>query len=255
MANSRPKAPKFTTPKMIFRFPKLSEVDFGTKDYPKEDGEYSVTGIMTASDPKVQAFIKKLEPLYQQAVANGEVAFKALKAETRKKLGSMKANPLFTELLDQETEEPTGEITMKFAMKASGQYKKGPKTDQFWDSRPAIFDRKTNTLVQGFRFRDRAEDETIADVHVKGKPAIWGGTTGYVSFEVGLDKDGEPGYFIPGTGAAGLKLALTAVQVIDIVSAGQASADSYGFGREDGDEDEDGETSDKSASDDDNADF
>jgi hypothetical protein len=232
MANKRPKAPSFTTPKGTFRFPKLSEVDFGAKEFPKAEGEYSVQLVLRADDPDTQALIEKLKPLHEAALQRGDTAFKALKAETRKKLGQLKVNDLYTELLDQDTEEPTGELVFKFAARASGEYKNGSKAGQFWDTRPTVFDVKTNVLIQGFRFRDRADDEKMADVHVKSSPGIWGGSTGKVSFEVGIDKDGEPGYFIPGTGAAGLKLALNAVQVIDLVSAGQRSAEDYGFGNE-----------------------
>ena len=76
-------------------------------------------------------------------------------------------------------------------------------------------------------------------------PAIWSGTTAKVSFSVGLNKEGVPGYFIPGTGAAGLKLKLLAVQIIDLKSGGERSADSYGFGAEEGyayDPSDDGDT-------------
>jgi hypothetical protein len=213
-------------------------VDFGTKEFPKPDGEYSVTLIGKRTDPAVVAMIDKLTPYYEQALANGDTAFKALKAESRKKLGKVSANPLFTELLDQDTEEPTGDVTFKFAVKASGEYKKGPKMGKFWDTRPPIFDIKAKELTKGFRFRDREDEETMADVHVKGKPSIWGGSVGYVSFEAGIDQEGNPGYFIAGTGAAGLKLGLTAVQVTEVVSGGQQSAGDFGFGNEAEDDDE-----------------
>jgi hypothetical protein len=58
-------------------------------------------------------------------------------------------------------------------------------------------------------------------------PNIWGGSEGKVSFAVSS-------YFIPGTAAAGLKLMLNGVQIIDLVSNGSRSADSHGFGEEEG---------------------
>jgi hypothetical protein len=238
MASNRPKAPTFKTPLITFRFPKLSEVDYGSKEFPKPDGEYALQGIMRAADAGTQALIQKLEPFYQQALANAETAFKALKAESRKKLGTVKANPMFTELLDQDTEEPTGELSFKFAVKASGEYKKGPKTGQHWDTRPPVFDKSGKLLIPGFTFRDRGDDEEMSSIHTKASPAIWGGSTGYVNFEVGIDRDGNPGYFIAGTGAAGLKLTLKAVQVIEVVSAGAKTADQYGFGNEAEDDDD-----------------
>lgn len=213
----RPKLPSFNSPRLVFKFPKLTEPDFGNQQYPKPDGEFSVKGIAKASDPKVQKLIAQLQPLHDQAVEKAEEEFKKLKAETRKKLGGVKVNDLYTTLLDQETEEETGEIEFKFAMKHSGVYKKGPKAGETWKRYPVLFDAKGKALV----IRDK-----------KGKllpnaPQIWGGTVGIVSFEAS-------DYFIPGTGAAGLKLNLQAVQIIDLVSGGQRSASAYGFAEEDG---------------------
>ncbi|MBN9346635.1 MAG: hypothetical protein J0I48_10625 [Devosia sp.] len=201
------KPPKITGPRMVFKFPKLNEPDYGSKDYPKPDGEYSTRGVMTADDAATKEFIKQLQPLYDEALAEAEVAFKELKVETRKKLGGVKPNDLFTTLYDQETEEPTGEIEFKFAMKASGVRKKGPKAGTKWTMKPDIYDASGKLLVKA--------------------PSIWGGTVGKISFEA------SP-YFIPGTGAAGLKLSLLGVQIIDLKSAGQRSAASHGFGAEDG---------------------
>lgn len=229
--------PRFTTPRGTFRFPKLSEIDFGTDEYPKPNGEYSVQLVLALNDPATQKMIADLKPLHEQAVAIAQQKFAQLKAETRKKLKEVKVNDLYTEELDQETEEPTGNIIFKFSMKASGEYSKGKKAGKFWDCRPPVFAADKELLIAGFNFRDREDDETLQEVHAKGKPNIWGGTVGKVSFEVGVDREtGEPGYFVPGTGAAGLKLALRGVQVIDLVSGGQRTADDYGFDNEAGED-------------------
>ncbi|MFN4278326.1 MAG: hypothetical protein ACK4FJ_18690 [Ferrovibrio sp.] len=205
--DKKDKAPSFLSPRGVFKFPKLSEPDFGTDEYPKPDGEFSVKLILKLDDPKTQAFLAKLKPLHEDAVAKGKEAFKELKAETRKKLKEVKVNDLFTELLDEETEEPTGEIEFKFAMKHSGVYKKGPKEGKKWKRRPDIFDAKGQKITKSIQ--------------------IWGGTEGKVSFSA------SP-YFIPGTGAAGLKLNLDAVQIISLVSGGSRTASSYGFEEEEG---------------------
>ncbi len=213
MAEAKKKYPKFTSCRLTFKFPKLSEIDYGTKEYPKPDGEYSTRGVVSADDPSVKAMLAKLAPLHAEAVAAAEQEAKAMKVEQRKALekkngkGLIQVNDLFTTLYDQETEEPTGEIEFKFAMKAGGIVKKGPKTGQKWSRKPDLYDAKGQLL--------------------KKAPAIWGGTIGKVSFEV------SP-YFIPGTGAAGLKLGLLGVQIIDLVSGGQRTAASHGFGEEDG---------------------
>ena len=211
------KLPTFTTPKLVFKFPKLIEPDFGSTEYPKPDGEFSTKGVAKLSDPAVQAFLQKLTPLHAEAIEKAEEEFKKLKVETRKKLGGVKVNDLFTTLYDQETEEETGEIEFKFSMKHRIEIKKGPSAGKVIIKYPALFDAKGKPII----VRDK-----------KGKPLpnapqIWSGTEGKVSFEA------SP-YFIPGTGAAGLKLNLLAVQIIDLVSGGQRSASSYGFGEEDG---------------------
>jgi hypothetical protein len=199
----RTNAPQFTSFKGVFKYPRLNEPD--TKF--KAEGEYSVKLIGNSSDATVQALIAKLRPMHEAAVARGKAMIKKGK--------SLTINPLFAEVYDETTEEPTGEVEFTFKMAASGTYKNGPKAGQTWTRKPGIFDAKGNTLVKA--------------------PSIWGGTVGKVSFEVGVDREsGEPGYFVPGTGACGLSLRLLAVQIIDLVSGGQRTAAGYGFGEEDG---------------------
>ena len=210
MADRRPKAPTFTSFKGTFKFPKLNKPD--TKF--KADGEYSVKLIGNAMAGDVLALIAKLEPLHQQAVMQAEAEFAKLPAVARKKLGKVTINPLYTELLDETTEEPTGDIEFKFARAASGTYKTGPKTGQKWIASIGLFDAEGAKMEKA--------------------PDIWGGTVGRVSFEVGLNDAGTPGYFVSGIGAAGLSLRLQAVQIIDLVSGGQRTAAAYGFEKEDG---------------------
>ena len=183
-------------------FPKLNDAD--TKF--KAEGEYSVKLSLKAEEPATKAFIAKLAPLHDAAVTKAEAEFKGLKVEARKKLGKVTVNPLFSTVYDQETEQPTGDIEFKFAAMAGGIVK---KTGKRWARKPAIFDAKGTIL--------------------KNAPAIWGGTIGKVSFTV---NDG--GYFIPGTGAAGLSLRLEAVQIIELRSGGGGSASDHGFGEEEG---------------------
>jgi hypothetical protein len=213
MANAkRPQSPKGTTFKGIYKWPKLTEVDYGTKEYPKPDGEYSLKLIGELNNPEVQAFIAKWQPLHDEAIKRAEAEFKALPVATRKKLEKVIVNPLYAEQYDEETEEPTGKIEIKFAMQASGTYKSGPKQGKKWSRKPGIFDAKGNEM--------------------KPAPSIWGGTIGRVAFEVGLNKEGVPGYFIPATGAAGLSLRLQAVRILDLVSEGSRDAAAYGFDEE-----------------------
>lgn len=214
------KLPKFTSPRGRLGFPKLTEPDYGNKQYPKPDGEYSTKLILQADDPATKAFIAALQPHYDAAMDEAKAAFAQLKPETRKKLKSVTENPLYTELLDKETEQPTGEIEFKFARTASGVYKKGPKMGQKWTARVPLFDARGNVIQK--------------------PPAIWGGTVAKVTCEA------SP-YFIPGTGAAGLKLSLMAVQIIELRQGGERSAKDYGFGTEDGYEHADAPADDEGA--------
>jgi hypothetical protein len=220
LAEAKKKYPTFTTPTGTFAYPKLNKPDFGTDKYPKKDGEYSVNMRFKEDDPVFQAFLATITPLHDQAVAEGTEAFKALKVDVRKKLGKMKVNPLYTEEYDQDTEQPTGYVKMKFAMPASGLRKKDKSP---WTARPAVFDAKGKPLPLFVNAPGKPQHGSPrADA-----PQIWSGTEGKVSFEAS-------GYFVESQGMAGLKLRLNAVQIINLVSGGQRSADAYGFGEEEG---------------------
>lgn len=201
------KAPEYRTPRGTLKWPKLAEADYGTKDYPKPDGEFSTKFLLPKDAPETKAFLKLLDPLHKAAITAAEEEFKTLKPETRKKLKKVSVNGLYTELLDPETEEPTGEIEFKFAMAASGERKKGPKAGTRWNRKCVMFDAKGKPIVK-----------------IK---SVYGGTEAKVSFEA------RP-YFIKGTGAAGLKLALNAVQILKLVAGGSKSAKEYGFEEEEG---------------------
>lgn len=203
--NNKRKFLKMTSPKGTFLWPKLSAPDYGTAEYPNPDGAYSVKLVLQADDPATKAFIAKLTPLHEKAKANGEEAFSKLKPESRKKLKQITINDFYTERLDAETEEPTGELIFNFKMKAGGTTKKGKK----WSTKPAIFDAR--------------------GVPMKNVPEMWTGTIGKVAFEV----DPE-GYFIPGTGAAGISLRLTGAQIIELRHGGPGKASDFGFEEEEG---------------------
>lgn len=191
-----------TSPKGTFRYPALTKPDFGNEQFPKPNGEYKVQLILAPKE--AAAFIKELQPIYDKAIADGQEAFAGLKVEQRKKLKELSINPMFDEEYDKDTEEPTGNKIFKFGMVASGKDKKSGDT---WKRKPVIFDSEGQPIKQA--------------------PDIWGGTVGKVGYE-------PSPYFIPGTGAAGLKLRLSAVQIIELVSGGSASASSFGFGKEEG---------------------
>jgi hypothetical protein len=201
MADKKPKNFSSTTPKGTFRYPALDKPDYGNEQFPKPNGSYKVQLIL--SQEAAEPLLAKLQPIFDKAIADGKVEFSKLKVEARKKLKELQVNDLFTPEYDKETEEETGNIIFKFEMAASGKNQKG----ETWSRKPAIF---------------MASGKPMLKV-----PPIWGGTEGRVSFEAAP-------YFIPGTGAAGLKLRLSAVQIIDLVSGGQRDAGAYGFEAEEG---------------------
>lgn len=191
----------FTSPKGIFRYPALAKPDFGNVAFPKPNGEYKVQLVVT---PDVaEELLKKIQPLFDKAVAEGEELFAKLPIASRKKLGQLTINDLVSVIYDKETEEPTGDVFFKFSTAASGINAK----KEAWSRKIALFDAKGKPLAKA--------------------PDIWGGTVGKVSFEAAP-------YFVPGTGTAGLKLYLTAAQIIELVSGGSRGASEYGFGEEEG---------------------
>jgi len=205
--NQRKKLTQITTPLGVFRFPKLSDPDYGTEKFKKPDGEYSVQLVMKQDSLVARQLIETLNPHYQEALAFAKEEFDKLPVGTRKKLKDIQPNPFYTTVYDKETEEPTGDIIFKATMKASGVFKKGPKEGERWHRKPVIFDAKGNRMHR--------------------VPSIWGGTEGKIAVEL------TP-YFVAGTGACGLKLSLAGVQIIKLVTANERSASSLGFGAEEG---------------------
>ncbi|WP_079211876.1 hypothetical protein [Brucella pituitosa] len=205
---ARKKNPTFMSDKGTAVYPKLTTIDYGTKDYPKPDGEYSVKLRMSKDEAEDMLDRKNkdgvtLREIHAQAIEEGHTEFAKLPVASRKKLGSLTENPLYTEVYDKETEEPTGDVEFKFKRKASGTRKDGKK----WEAKPDLFDAKGRKLGKGVE--------------------IWGGSTLKVAFEA------SP-YFVSGQGSAGLSLRLQASQVIDLVSNGQRDASGYGFEAEEG---------------------
>lgn len=205
----------FNTPIVAFNYPKLDAVDYGSKEYPKPDGEFSVQATMDLSDKAVKAMLAQLEILHAEAIENAKREFADLKLDARKRLqkdngpDGIKVQPIYADIYDEETEQPTGQIKMKFSMAAGGTVKKGPREGEKWSQKPTIADARGNVM---------------------GKvPKIGGGSRGIVAFSVV-----EGGYFIPGTGLAGISCKLTGAQIIELVSGGQRTASSLGFKAQDG---------------------
>lgn len=160
------------------------------------DGVYSVTLAFDSDDEDASALIRRLESLRDEQ-------FDAFISENPKKKKVAKPAPVATPELDDDGEE-TGRILLKFKMKASGTSR---KTGKRWEMQPAIF----------------AGKQQLDD-----PPNIGGGSVLRVSFDT-------HGAFVESSKQFYLTLRLNAVQIIELRSFGQRSADDYGF-----DDEEDG---------------
>jgi hypothetical protein len=201
MAETRKKDPKFTTPKGVFKYPRLNEPDTKFKD----GGEYSVKVIFTPDE--LDSLLKELQPLQDEAVEAGKAAWDELPKASQKK-SPFKVNDLVADDYDADDEE-TGNVVMSFKLLASGTNK---KTSKEWSRKPVIFDAKRAIMAK--------------------PPSIWGGTVGRVCFTV------SP--YFTATAGAGLSLRISSVQILDLVSGGQRDGADEGFDEEDGYEAEPG---------------
>ena len=192
----RQSRPKFVSPQGVFSYPKLTEPD--TKF--KEEGEYSVNLILDKSSAEAKKLMAMIDKAAAESLAEAKAKAKNA-AEARR--WETKYLP-YADVEDEETGEPTGEIRVKFTMKASGISK---KTGKPWSRKPALFDAKGKPIT--------------------GDVKIGGGTIGKVSYEL------QP-YAQTTQSGASVKLALEAVQIIELREWGERSADSYGFGEEEG---------------------
>jgi hypothetical protein len=214
----RPKMIVATSPRGTFVYPKLNEPDYGSKEYPVVNGQYAVRLRVQKDDPKVKAFIAKMEAALETVKETAAARVKELPVKTRKQLEAangpsmLKINPLFSVIYDEETEEETGEIEFKFQMPAKVITK--PR-----DGKPS----KTLT------FKPIIADARGLPIPANKLPPIWGGTEGIVSFEFA-----EDGYFIEGSGLVGVKMRMLGVQILVLKSGGERSASSLGFTQQDG---------------------
>lgn len=205
MSEKRIQRPRYTSPRGVFVWPALSKPSYGSEDYPKPDGEYKVTLRLPAND--AAGLRASLSEVLAEAEAEAEQKFAALPVAQRKKLGGITKAEVGQDEYDRDTEEPTGNVLIKFSMKASGESKKnGVPTGSRWTRKPALFDSQGHPIT---------------------KPLdVWGGTEGKVSFEA------VP-YFVAATGVWGISLRLQAAQILVLREGGQQQdAGAFGFAAE-----------------------
>ncbi|WP_412058455.1 hypothetical protein [Bartonella sp. DGB2] len=207
MANTTQDRPRLrlNTPKGLLKYPHLTEVDYGTQAFPNKEGSYNTRLILKAQAPTTQAFIEKLDAFMEQAKQWAEEQLEQLPVKTRKDIergGGLKAQAPYSELYDDTTEEPLGEIEFRFKKKASG-VGKDAKTWQ--SSPPPLF------------------DASKPPKRIDKKLEIWSGSQAIIN------ADYLP-YLVASSGTYGLTARLNAVQIIELVNReGGQNAQSYGF--------------------------
>lgn len=199
--NKRPTQIRKAAPKGEFRFPKLTEVDYGTDKFPKPAGEYSTRVRWKASDPAFAKFRSFIDTHVAKAATAAAEKFAALPKKSRDNIGAPKLNPPFSIVYDEE-ENDTGYVEAKFKMNASGvrTLRNGEKAP--WTAEPILLDRFGRRLKKG--------------------TAIWSGSVGQVCFVFE-----EGGYFVEGTGNYGLSLRLEQAILHEIRGPGQRSTSDY----------------------------
>lgn len=202
--DKKKKRPTRLSPRGEALFCHIVEPDYGTRDYPDEEGSFTLTLRLDAE--AAERLLASLKDDIEEAREQTKEGFAGLSVATRKKLGK----PTFTlpgvTEYDRETEEPTGCTLFRF------------KTRAFYTSRTG---------------EKRARHVPVFDS--MARPVTLAEEPGYGS-QVKVSFTAMP-YFVEGQGKGGLTLYLNAVQILRLNAAGQRSAADYGFAA---DEDEEG---------------
>ena len=182
------------SPLGVLVWPKLTEPD--TKF--KADGEYVTKLRMTVEEGE-----KLMVAVDKRAAMSLATAKENAKNPREAKSWETKFLPYAIE--EDEEGNETGDVLFKFSARASGVAK---KTGKAWARKVPLFD------AQGARI-------------APGTVEVWGGTTAKVAFTFFE-------YAPTVTVGASVSLKLEAVQIIELVSSGGASAESFGFEETDG---------------------
>jgi len=194
---------KFTTPRGVAIWPKLQTPD--TKF--KAEGQYTcklrIDGLPDDVMEKLMEMRDRKTAEFIEGIKNKSIVPKWNPKERQAKLDSLKVHDIVSPELDAEGEE-TGCITINAKMTATGVSKKDGKA---WKREPKVFD---------------ANGDKIYPL-----PSIFGGSVLKLAVEA-------MAYAVPGTKDAppsvGVTFYLEAVKILKLVSAGDRSADSFGFG-------------------------
>jgi hypothetical protein len=171
-----------TTPLGTAVFPHLNSPDTKFDD----NGIYATS--LSLSPEDAEPLIAALEKMY-------DTEYKKF-CQDKKKAALKQSDKPWSEEVDKDSGEPTGNYIFKFKMKA--------KTKTGVEMRPVLFDSKCQPLAEN----------------------IGGGSKMKVAFEPSC-------WFVPALGV-GISLRLKGVQVVELKEWGGRSAESLGFGEEEG---------------------
>ena len=200
---AKQKLPTLTTPRGTFGYTWINKPD---SKFAKEGekGDYK-TELTVDSGPCAELIAKIDEAADEKmAAVEKDLKSKGNDPKAKKALQKLSRYVPYDVLTDDDGDE-IGRVKFRFKVNAEGKNDKG----ETWDNKPPLFD-------------------------AKGKPAdliVRGGSEGKVSFQI------VP-FYNAATGDAGVTLRLKAVQAIKLAAGGGGSASSYGFGAEDGGDDE-----------------
>lgn len=203
---------RLTSPAGIARYPKLLRPD----EYKPAQGEpkkqFKTELILDPSEQAVKDYLGRVEAAAKAAfeAARAELTEKVEEAKTgrdrKKAQEALEKLELHLPFFDEEDDEgePTGNVVVRFAKNAE------------------FKDKKTGEIVQ-----TSVPHFDANAVHLKNPPSVWGGSTIKVAADV------FP-FHNPSANKAGVSLRLQGVQIIDLVTGGGVSAESMGFGKEEG---------------------
>jgi hypothetical protein len=183
---------KFNTPEGTASYPHLTKPDTKFND----EGEYKCDVILTADEAaELVEYLEGIRDAYIPSV--------------KKKKGVRQlVAPVFVNELD-DADEPTGNVIIRTKLKASGTRKDG----ETWSESPNLFDSDGNPMAAGI------------DVWSGSRVIVAGTVKPYDMTVDSINAKGAPCKI----SKIGVSLACRGVQVIELVSAGEKTAASYGF--------------------------
>jgi len=203
--DKRPPLPKFNTPVGVARYPHLNKPDTRFDD----EGMYKCDLILDAEEAPVTELVDYLTGIRDER-------FKAEKKQAKKdgKKKKFSKAPIFELDLDEAGDE-TGKIILKTKLNAVGHNK---AKDETWTNEPRLFDSNGNPL------------SPEVQVWSGSKLIIAGTVNSYAMVNKVLVEKPDGTTVEKKITSVGVSLKCKGVQVIELVTGGEATAESFGFG-------------------------